>query len=98
MMPSSPHSITMGTGESSTMPTAVFRLCGHWAMGPSGVAAQSNARTRSAISPLMIEKPELSGNFAPSITPQYRADITPQPLKRDIEQIVPKPQAEYYIG
>src|SRR5690242_12776053 len=33
------------------MPTAVRRLCGQASSGPSGVAAQSAARIRSAISP-----------------------------------------------
>ena len=32
------------------MPTAVRRFCDHFATGPSGVEAQSNARMRVAIS------------------------------------------------
>lgn len=41
----------MGTGERSTIPTAVRRLWGQASMGPRPVEAQSRVRPSSAISP-----------------------------------------------
>src|SRR4051812_36290982 len=46
-MASGPHQISMGKRDSVQMPTAVRKLCGHAAMGPSGVPDQSVARMRS---------------------------------------------------
>src|SRR3982750_1008827 len=43
MMPSGPHSSTMGTGEAVTMSTVVLRLCGHDQIVPMLVEDQSKA-------------------------------------------------------
>src|ERR1700761_351544 len=51
MMPSGPHRSTMGRGERSSIPTVVFRLCGHPEIGPKPVADQSRERIRTPISP-----------------------------------------------
>src|SRR5579884_3979726 len=47
---SGPQRIAISIGEPRQMATADFRLCGHVSIGPSGVLAQSNIRTSSAIS------------------------------------------------
>jgi hypothetical protein len=41
----------MGTGERSSMPTVVLRLCGHPAMGPKPVSDQLQRRMSVPISP-----------------------------------------------
>ena len=41
MIPSGPHSSTIGTGEAVMMSTAHRRLSGHSRIGPTGVEAQS---------------------------------------------------------
>src|ERR1700761_8724615 len=51
MIPSGPHSSTMGTGERSSMPAVVFRLCGHPEIGPKPVSDQSRRRMSAPISP-----------------------------------------------
>ncbi len=43
MMPSGPHSSTMGTGEAVRVSTVVRRLCGQDAIGPMLVEDQSRA-------------------------------------------------------
>src|SRR5688572_3740134 len=45
-----PHHSIIGNRLPRQMLTAVFRLCGHRSIGPSGVRDQSNARTRAAMS------------------------------------------------
>src|SRR5678815_4956401 len=56
-----PHQTNIGNRELRQMPTATRRLCGHCSGTPSGVLAQSKARTLSAISPrpLMVGFPDL---------------------------------------
>src|ERR1700733_4710039 len=51
MIPSGPHSSTMGTGERSSMPTVVFRLCDHPEIGPKPVSDQLRRRMSAPISP-----------------------------------------------
>src|ERR1700733_7529617 len=51
MMPSGPHRSTIGTGERSSIPTVVFRLCGHPEIGPKPAADQSREPIRAPISP-----------------------------------------------
>src|ERR1700744_665480 len=51
MMPSGPHRSTMGRGERSSIPTVVFRLCGHPEIGPKPVSDQSRRRMSVPISP-----------------------------------------------
>src|ERR1700739_4615964 len=51
MIPSGPHSSTMGTGERSSMPAVVFRLWGHPETGPKPVSDQSRRRMSAPISP-----------------------------------------------
>src|ERR1019366_5548677 len=48
--------MTMGTGDWTIRPVAVFRLCGQPSRGPSGVDAQSYARIRFTISPAPFRK------------------------------------------
>src|SRR4028119_1487140 len=52
MTPSSPHRVTMGTGDRRIVRIVVFRLSGQASMGPSEVEAQSWARTRAPVSPV----------------------------------------------
>jgi uncharacterized membrane protein YtjA (UPF0391 family) len=49
MMPSGPHSSSIGAEESVTMSTAVLRLCGQDDIGPSPVVDQSNDWMRAFI-------------------------------------------------
>src|SRR5581483_7929067 len=49
----------MGVGEARTISTTVLRLCGQSASAPSGVAAQSNAWMRSAISPAPLSQDDM---------------------------------------
>src|SRR5665213_2235923 len=51
MMPSGPHSSTIGTGEPSRVSVTVIRLCGHTESGPRPVGVQSYFRIRAATSP-----------------------------------------------
>jgi hypothetical protein len=51
MIPSGPHSSTMGTGERSSMPTVVFRLCGHAEIGPKPLSDQSRRLMSAPIWP-----------------------------------------------
>src|ERR1700722_16442030 len=51
MIPSGPHSSTMGTGERSSMPTVVCRLCDHPETGPKPVSDQLRRRMSAPISP-----------------------------------------------
>jgi len=48
--------MTIGSGEWTRRPVAVFRLCGQPARGPSEVAAQSNERISPANSLLLFRK------------------------------------------
>src|ERR1700761_4261142 len=83
MMPSGPHSSTMGTGEASSVSVTVFRLCGHAESGPRPVEVQSYLRISAAASPPLAGKdppdpadPALSDTSSPSQTPQLDADQT----------------------
>lgn len=51
-MPSGPQIVAIGMEEDKAMPIAVIRLCGQDAIGPSGVADQSNPAINRPISPL----------------------------------------------
>ena len=51
MMPSLPQSITIGTGERTIMPMAVFRLFDHCSIGPSDVVDPLKSRIRVPVSP-----------------------------------------------
>ena len=47
-----PQRMVAGPGMASKISTAVFKLCGQAAIGPSEVASQSWERMRAAISPI----------------------------------------------
>jgi hypothetical protein len=49
MMPSSPHSITIGTGERRAVLTLAFNVGDQVSMGPSDVVDQSKAAMSRAI-------------------------------------------------
>src|SRR6185437_1476282 len=51
MMPSSPQSVTIGTGERNIVATTALRLGDQLASRPRGVASQSKSSMRAAISP-----------------------------------------------
>jgi hypothetical protein len=52
MIPSSPHKVTIGTGERRMSAIVLLRLAGHQlSIEPSGVAAQSKLAMISAASP-----------------------------------------------
>ena len=51
MMPSSPHNITMGTGDGRISESALLRLCGHTSVDPMDVLDQSRATMSRPASP-----------------------------------------------
>ena len=55
MMPSAPHSMTMGTGE-GRIADGGLQARRPLSIGPSGVAFPSNRRTRAPISPPAVRK------------------------------------------
>jgi len=66
MMPSSPQSRTIGTGEWSSMPTVVFRLAGHDSIGPS-----DSDQSWRAISFAVVPPPARNALWLPQITSKY---------------------------
>jgi hypothetical protein len=62
----------MATGERSSIPTVVFRLCGHPEIGPKPVSDQSRRRMSAPISPPPKGKLSLFPELAMSKRSFYR--------------------------
>src|SRR5579883_3426893 len=75
MTPSTPHNMTIGTGESRIIASAVRRLGGHVSIGPSGDCDQSRDAMSCPASPPEAERKSEKGGASRA------ANVCPQVLR-----------------